>query len=41
MALRYEAELLSALNPADQRTLDRLLSRLLEQAQSMQASRDS
>ena len=40
MALRYEEELLSALNPADQRTLDRLLSRLMEQAKAMQASRD-
>ena len=40
MALRYEQELLSALNPADQRTLDRLLTRLMEQAKSMQASRD-
>ncbi|WP_129647592.1 MarR family winged helix-turn-helix transcriptional regulator [Peristeroidobacter agariperforans] len=37
MALRYEAELLSALNPSDQRTLDRLLARLMEQAKSMQA----
>lgn len=41
MALRYEAELLSALNPADQRTLDRLLTRLMEQAQSMQANPDT
>jgi hypothetical protein len=41
MALRYEAELVGALSEADQRTLDRLLSRLLEQAKSMQASRDS
>ncbi|HEY5760726.1 MAG TPA: MarR family winged helix-turn-helix transcriptional regulator [Steroidobacter sp.] len=40
MALRYEEELLSALNPADQRTLDRLLTRLMDQAKSMQASRD-
>nr|WP_298728850.1 MarR family winged helix-turn-helix transcriptional regulator [uncultured Steroidobacter sp.] len=40
MALRYEAELLSALSPSDQRTLDRLLTRLMEQAKSMQASRD-
>jgi DNA-binding MarR family transcriptional regulator len=40
MALRYEAELLSALNPNDQRTLDRLLTRLMDQAKSMQASRD-
>lgn len=40
MALRYEAELLGALSPADQRTLDRLLTRLMEQAQSMQGSRD-
>lgn len=39
MALRYEEELLSALSPSDQRVLDRLLSRLMEQAQSMQASR--
>jgi DNA-binding MarR family transcriptional regulator len=38
MALRYEAELLSALSPADQRTFDRLLARLLEQAKSMQAN---
>lgn len=37
MALRYEQELLSALNPADQRTLDRLLTRLMEQAKSMQS----
>ncbi len=40
MALRYEAELLSALSPADQRTLDRLLTRLMDQAKSMQVSRD-
>lgn len=40
MALRYEAELLSALSPTDQRTLDRLLARLMEQAKSMQVSRD-
>lgn len=40
MALRYEAELLSALSPTDQRTLDRLLTRLMDQAKSMQASRD-
>jgi DNA-binding MarR family transcriptional regulator len=40
MALRYEQELLSALNPADQRTLDRLLTRLMEQAKSMQVGRD-
>lgn len=40
MALRYEAELLSALGPNDQRTLDRLLGRLMEQAKAMQASRD-
>jgi DNA-binding MarR family transcriptional regulator len=40
MALRYEAELLSALSPNDQRTLDRLLARLMEQAKSMQAGRD-
>ncbi|MBL8270385.1 MarR family winged helix-turn-helix transcriptional regulator [Steroidobacter sp.] len=40
MALRYEAELVSVLNPTDQRTLDRLLTRLMEQATSMQASRD-
>lgn len=40
MALRYEAELLSALSPSDQRTLDRLLARLMEQAKSMQAGRD-
>ncbi|HWK51771.1 MAG TPA: MarR family winged helix-turn-helix transcriptional regulator, partial [Steroidobacter sp.] len=39
MALRYEAELLSALSPTDQRTLDRLLARLMEQAKSMQVSR--
>ena len=37
MALRYEAELLSALSPSDQRTLDRLLARLMEQAKSMQS----
>lgn len=37
LALRYEAELLSALSPSDQRALDRLLGRLLEQAQAMQA----
>jgi DNA-binding MarR family transcriptional regulator len=41
MALRYESELLSALSPADQRTLDKLLTRLMEQAQSMQSSRDN
>jgi len=40
MALRYEAELLSALSPNDQRTLDRLLARLMDQAKSMQVSRD-
>ncbi|WP_116807987.1 MarR family winged helix-turn-helix transcriptional regulator [Steroidobacter cummioxidans] len=40
MALRYEAELLSALSPNDRRTLDRLLARLMEQAKSMQVSRD-
>lgn len=40
LALRYEAELLSALSPSDQRTLDRLLARLMEQAKSMQVSRD-
>lgn len=40
MALRYETELLSALSPTDQRTLDRLLARLMEQAKSMQATRD-
>jgi hypothetical protein len=36
MALRYEAELLGALSPEDQRTLDDLLTRLMEQAKSMQ-----
>jgi DNA-binding MarR family transcriptional regulator len=41
LALRYEGELLSALTPSDQRALDRLLSRLLEQAQAMQARRDA
>lgn len=41
MALRYEEQLLSALSPSDQRVLDRLLSRLMEQAQSMQGSRDA
>jgi len=40
MALRYEAELLSALSPNDQRTLDRLLAQLMDQAKSMQVSRD-
>jgi DNA-binding MarR family transcriptional regulator len=40
MALRYEAELLSALSPSDQRTLDRLLARLMDRAKSMQAGRD-
>lgn len=35
LALRYEGELLSALSPSDQRALDRLISRLLEQAQAM------
>lgn len=40
MALRYEAELLSALSPTDQRTLDRLLARLMDRAKSMQVSRD-
>ena len=42
MALRYEAELIGALSPADQRTFDRLLSRLMEQAKAMQSqSRDT
>jgi DNA-binding MarR family transcriptional regulator len=41
MALRYEQQLLSALSPSDQRTLDRLLAQLMERAQFMQASRDS
>jgi DNA-binding MarR family transcriptional regulator len=40
MALEYEAQLLSVLSPADQRTFDRLLTRLMEQAKAMQASRD-
>lgn len=40
LALRYEEELLSTLTPADQRTLDRLLTRLMEQAKSMQVGRD-
>ena len=40
MALRYEEQLMSALNPGDQRTFDRLLARLMEQAQSMQLSRE-
>ena len=39
VALRYEEELLSALSASDQRVLDRLLSRLLEKARSMQAER--
>lgn len=37
LALRYEEQLLSALSASDQRVLDRLLGRLLEQAQAMQA----
>ncbi len=41
LALRYEGELLSALSPTDQRALDRLLARLLEQAQAMQAKREA
>jgi len=40
MAQQYEQELLGALTPADQRTLDRLLTRLMEQAKSMQVGRD-
>lgn len=40
MALEYEAELLSALSPADQRNFDRLLARLMEQAKAMRASRE-
>jgi DNA-binding MarR family transcriptional regulator len=41
MALKYEAQLLSALSPGDQRTLDRLLTQLMERAQFMQAYRDT
>jgi DNA-binding MarR family transcriptional regulator len=41
LALRYEEELLSALSASDQRVLDRLLSRLLEKAQAMQALREA
>jgi DNA-binding MarR family transcriptional regulator len=41
LALRYEEQLLSALSASDQRVLDRLLGRLMEQAQAMQASRDT
>jgi DNA-binding MarR family transcriptional regulator len=37
MALRYEEQLLSVLSQADQRTLDRLLTRLMDQAKSMQS----
>lgn len=41
LALRYEEQLLSALSASDQRVLDRLLGRLMEQAQAMQPSRDT
>jgi DNA-binding MarR family transcriptional regulator len=41
LALRYEEQLLSALSASDQRVLDRLLGRLMEQAQSMQASHET
>jgi DNA-binding MarR family transcriptional regulator len=40
MALRYEEELLGVLSQTDRRTFDRLLSRLMDQAKSMQYSRD-
>lgn len=35
LALRYETDLLAALSVTDQRTLDRLISRLLERAREM------
>jgi DNA-binding MarR family transcriptional regulator len=41
LALRYEQELLSALSATDQRALDRLLTRLLEKAQSMRRETDT
>ena len=41
LALRYEQELLSALSATDQRALDRLLTRLLEKAQSMRSETDT
>jgi hypothetical protein len=41
LALRYEEKLLSALSLSDQRALDRLIARLLEQAQAMRANRDT
>lgn len=41
LALSYEEQLLSALSASDQRVLERLLGRLMEQAQAMQASRDA
>src|SRR5687767_5395847 len=41
LALRYEEQLLSALSASDQRVLDRLLGRLMEQARAMQASREA
>ena len=41
LALRYEQELLSALSATDQRALDRLLTRLLDKAQSMRRETDT
>ena len=41
LALRYEQQLLSALSATDQRALDRLLTRLLEKAQSMRSETDT
>lgn len=41
LALRYEQELLSALSATDRRVLDRLLTRLLEKAQSMRGETDT
>jgi DNA-binding MarR family transcriptional regulator len=41
LALRYEQQLLSALSATDQRALDRLLTRLLEKAQSMRGETDT
>lgn len=41
LALRYEQELLSALSATDQRALDRLLTRLLDKAQSMRSETDT
>lgn len=40
LALRYEQQLLDALSASDQRALDRLLGKLMERAQAMQAGRE-